>query len=339
MDALTHTLFGTALSQAGLNRLAPRATLTLLISANFPDIDVVSFAGGSIQYLKYHRGITHSILGVFLGALVLASLISIINRRFPTGKDPGKWWKLYLLASIGLGSHVLLDFTNSYGERLFAPFQNDWYAWDIVFIMDPWILAGMILALGLPFLSRLINQEIGAAIPKRNWGAITLLVLIVFYWMAKDLSRRHALDQLQAEAYESGEILRMGAFPSMANPFEWNGVVETDTAYHLSFAGTLGEHSPLLRKKNRTIIKEKPGPVIQAAQGGPQGRIYFDFARFPAAQLTETPEGFQVTFRDLRYEGIRPGRTSFEFTCQLDQNFRLQTESFHLWASRTRLRQ
>jgi inner membrane protein len=255
--------------------------------------------------------------------------MSIINRRFPKGKEPGKWWKLYLIAWIGIGSHVLLDFTNSYGQRLFAPFHNGWYAWDLVFIVDPWILAGLILALGLPFLSRLINQEIGAAIPNRNGGAVMLLVLIAFYWVAKDISRRLTLDKLQGDTYETGSVLRVGAFPSIANPFGWNGVVETDNAYHLSFSGTMGETSPFLVKKQRVITKEKTRTAIQAAQTGQQGEIYFDFARFPAAKTLETPEGIRVTFRDLRYESCRPGRNSFEFVCHLDHILQIQSESFH----------
>ena len=55
MDNLTHSLTGLMLSQAGLNRFYPRATLLLVISANIPDIDFVAIAGGPLYYFEQHR--------------------------------------------------------------------------------------------------------------------------------------------------------------------------------------------------------------------------------------------------------------------------------------------
>src|SRR3954462_13884214 len=42
MDNLTHTLVGAALAEAGLKRRTALASATLMIGANFPDIDVVA---------------------------------------------------------------------------------------------------------------------------------------------------------------------------------------------------------------------------------------------------------------------------------------------------------
>ena len=64
MDNLTHTLAGVMLSRAGLNRVAPRATLVLALAANAPDIDIVTRGWGSLAYLHHHRGLSHSLLAV-----------------------------------------------------------------------------------------------------------------------------------------------------------------------------------------------------------------------------------------------------------------------------------
>ena len=61
MDPLTHTATGLLLSRAGLNRWTPLATPILILAANAPDIDVVTAAGGSLNYLHYHRHLTHSL--------------------------------------------------------------------------------------------------------------------------------------------------------------------------------------------------------------------------------------------------------------------------------------
>ena len=63
MDQLTHTAVGLFLSRAGLKRWTPLATPILLLAANAPDIDIVTAAGGSLNYLHYHRHLTHSLLG------------------------------------------------------------------------------------------------------------------------------------------------------------------------------------------------------------------------------------------------------------------------------------
>ena len=62
MDNLTHTAIGLFLSRIGLGRWSARGTPIVLLAANIPDIDVVSAAGGSLNYLAYHRHLTHSLL-------------------------------------------------------------------------------------------------------------------------------------------------------------------------------------------------------------------------------------------------------------------------------------
>src|SRR2546430_10333065 len=79
MDNLTHTLTGVALSQAGLNRKTRFATLALVIGSNLPDADIVTRLAGSATYLKYHRGITHSVLGV----IVLSALLAVAIYYLP----------------------------------------------------------------------------------------------------------------------------------------------------------------------------------------------------------------------------------------------------------------
>ena len=69
MDNLTHTLTAIAISQTGLNRKTRFATLTLILAANAPDIDMLSGLKGSVAYLKYHRGISHSLVGITVLAI------------------------------------------------------------------------------------------------------------------------------------------------------------------------------------------------------------------------------------------------------------------------------
>src|SRR5271157_4894263 len=81
MDNVTHTLTAVAISQTGLNRRTRFATLTLILAANAPDIDIVCGLKDSVTYLKYHRGISHSLIGITVLALILWGSISWVGKK------------------------------------------------------------------------------------------------------------------------------------------------------------------------------------------------------------------------------------------------------------------
>src|SRR5262245_9062523 len=135
MDNLTHTLAGLALADSGLKRTTRLGTLTLLVAANLPDIDGLSYVFGSgTDGLAFRRGWTHGILAMVVLPLVLTGIILLCARRRP-GVDGG--W-LLLWAAIGVWSHPLLDLLNAYGVRLLMPFAARWFYGDALFIIDPW---------------------------------------------------------------------------------------------------------------------------------------------------------------------------------------------------------
>src|SRR5437016_12403391 len=85
LEPLTHMLTGACLSRAGLNRRTGLATLTLVLALESPDVDAVSYVGGSVSMLQHHRGITHSLVGApFVACLTVAVVYGVywlMNRR------------------------------------------------------------------------------------------------------------------------------------------------------------------------------------------------------------------------------------------------------------------
>ena len=51
--------------------------------------------------------------------------------------------QVLLLSVIAVATHPLLDFMNSYGMRWLMPFSGRWFYADALFIVDPWIWAGL----------------------------------------------------------------------------------------------------------------------------------------------------------------------------------------------------
>ncbi len=138
MDNVTHSIFGLALARAGLGRMDPLATCTLVIASNFPDIDCLGLlTEDKAWYICNHRGITHALLGIAVMAPLLAALITAVGRAL--GKQP-RLGRLATIALLGMLGHLALDSLNAYGVRPFLPFSDAWYYGDLAYIVDPWFL-------------------------------------------------------------------------------------------------------------------------------------------------------------------------------------------------------
>jgi len=117
LDNLTHSLVGLFLARAGFRRVTPRGTAIMVLAANAPDFDVVSWLGGSAAYIHWHRNITHSLIAMPVMALLAVALVRLFGRR------QVRWLNGWWIALIGVASHLILDLTNVYGVRLLLPFS------------------------------------------------------------------------------------------------------------------------------------------------------------------------------------------------------------------------
>jgi inner membrane protein len=320
LEPITHFLTGACIGRAGLNRKTALATVTLTLAAEFPDIDMLWYFRGSTVGFAHHRGFTHSFLGVpFMAAFTLGMVWLMrwlflkirkgrgLQSRYP--RPPIRWWLLYVYACIALLSHLLLDFTNNYGLRPFAPFNPKWYAWSIVFIVEPALLAGLVIGLIMPPLFGLISSEVGARqkAPRGRGWAMFALIVMVLTWTLRDYEHRRALAAMDAIDYHGEQPLRRMASPQMLNPFSWAGVVETK-----DFFETLPVNSatPEVDPDNQAEVYHKPPetPETLAAKRTYLGRIYLDWAMYPyvqTEQLQKPKSGTIVRFSDLRYASLR----------------------------------
>lgn len=309
MDNVTHTLTGLMLARAaGLGRGSescplPRAPLMMIVAANIPDIDIVSGLFGTEAYLDHHRWITHGFFAAPLMALLSVGVarLSSRGRSFP-------WLFAWTWAFIAVLSHLALDWTNVYGIRLYAPFSNHWYRLDITNIIDPWILAALLLALAAPWLARLVGSEIASRTtrvtsgPERGW-AIFALAMILFYEGARYIAHTRAIAHLSSRLYEQTAPERVAAVPQTVNPLLWNGVVELPRRVTTIPVDLRTEFDPAA---GRTYYA--PGPewngVVAAARANPSFQAILRFSQLPFWKVTplSDPEGaVRVQLFDLRF--------------------------------------
>ena len=323
MDNLTHTLTGVLLARAGLSRLTPRAAWIAALGANIPDIDVVSLAAGPSAYFMYHRWATHAIVFAPLMALLPVIAVAAATRT----KLP--WFKAWLVALVAVASHLLLDFTNPYGIRLWLPFSDEWPALDSTHVIDIWIWAMLLVAVLWPMLSGLVGSEIGAKRSRPGRGAaIAALLGITLYDAARFVLHDRALRTLESRVYDGTAPRRTVAFPHFANPLQWDGWVETERSWQAVQVNLAQEFDPQPRSVS---YKREEHPAMAAARRLPIFQVHMKFSRTPYWRVTpapNNPDAYRVELVDLRFG--RDGRSGFTATAVVDKNGQVLESGFRL---------
>ncbi|HLJ40916.1 MAG TPA: metal-dependent hydrolase [Candidatus Acidoferrales bacterium] len=192
MDPVTHGIAGALIGKAFFakrpssnrsNESAPRiAVLAATLGAVFPDVDVFAdaFSRDPLGIARYHRGFTHSFVGLPIFAAALAWLTRAFVRWYAkrTHRDDlhcPSFYVLFMIYAAGIASHIILDGFTSFGTRMLNPFSKDRVAWDFLFIID-FVFTALIL---LPQLAAWVHQRRETAISRaaEMWGFCTVLAV------------------------------------------------------------------------------------------------------------------------------------------------------------------
>jgi inner membrane protein len=298
MDPVTHTMAGAVLARAGFDRggAVPLAATTLMVAANAPDIDVFVLFAGSYAGLAFRRGWTHGPIAMVLLPFALTGALLAwdrwVRRRGKRGatRAPLDPRATLLIAFIGVLSHPMLDWLNTYGIRLLMPFSRDWFYGDAVFIIDPWLW--LLLAAALVPWRRTPRrvQVIGAL------AVAYIAVMITASNLAEPAARR------AAEAAGIGGIEEIMYQPAPAQPHRGSVIVATDSAY------TLGSFRWLAPATKRVALSADPIPRgdwaaadVRDAMKDPRVRDFLVWSRFPFVRTERTSNEIVVVFGDARF--------------------------------------
>jgi inner membrane protein len=159
VDNVTHTLVGLIVGESAATHALPREQglsiqtrrtalmAVAVLGSNSPDLDLLVSLRGSpasnLDYMLWHRGYTHTLLGCAALALLLYAVTDLVlrmRRLAPSRED-----RLLLLGTAVLATalHLAMDYLNSYGVHPFWPMDNHWRYGDRVFIVEPlyWVAA------------------------------------------------------------------------------------------------------------------------------------------------------------------------------------------------------
>ena len=322
MDNLTHSLVGYTLARAGAGRGTPGAAVTLVLASNIPDIDIVAaFTGGSVAYLAAHRGATHGVatslvLGAAVAAVVTAGLWWTSRRRGGQLARPGRvLLGTWLLAVFGVMLHIAMDVPTSYGTRVLAPFVNTWYALDWLPIIDVYLWVVLVGGLvwgrvrrGAAVRSAIVVLSLVAANYAVRAGLHEVALAHAAAGTAEGISSpcathptlvRHP-SLIEASIAGPDSCIQAAALPTFLSPFTWRTVRQYPGGYELSERDLLAREAP----PRAVWIPSDSGPVVARARSTATGRVFLDFARFPAARVVQSsPDERVVRIADLRFVG------------------------------------
>lgn len=298
MDPICHTLVGLALAGTGLRRTTRYATGVLVVGANLPDIDVVSYAWGELAALEFRRGVTHGVMGLMLLPPVLTLAVFTYHRmRSPAALAACQisWAKILALAYGAILTHPVLDWFNTYGMRWLMPFSDRWSYGDIFFIVDPWVWA--ILAAGV-YLSRSAGR---AGRPVRASPAALALAVVAAYalFMAgiSDLARRYARAQFARAGW--GKPIRVMASPVPVNSLRRWVVLEDSAVYRFGTFDLVPR--PRFVPAEYAVDKNETHPLARLAAATAGGRSFLRWARFPFYVVPSSASQPVIYIVDARY--------------------------------------
>ena len=285
MDNVCHTLVGAALAEAGLKRKTALGSATLMIAANFPDLDVLSVPFG--HSLGFRRGITHGVPALVILPFVLTFIMLGWHRwRRREPEPPNAMW-LLVLSAIGIVTHPFLDWMNTYGMRWLMPVSGRWWYADTLFIVDPWIWA----ALGIGVW---VSRRRASVTPAR--GSLVFVAVYIAAMGALAANARHGVRTALTERGITADTVVVEPVPS--NPLSRRVIYHWDGTYHLA---TYGIASRQLSAPWFAIPVNSEHPAVARANQTAQGREYHSWTRLPYYVIVESPETTWVTIADARY--------------------------------------
>jgi inner membrane protein len=297
MDPVTHTLVGVTLARAGLDKRTPLAVATLVLAANAPDIDAVAMFRGENFSLACRRGWTHGPLAWLLLPFIVTAAVMAwdrwVRRRPPSEASPAT--VVLLLAVIGVLSHPMLDWLNTYGIRLLMPFSIRWFRGNSLFIIDPFLWT--MLGVGL-FGGRIFHADPPRArrIVQRA-GALALAYVAMMITLSA-LGER--LGRAAAESRGLHAITDVLYSPRPGTPLTADLVVRSAEGYR--FGGIRWLSSPRVTLGDEVIpVGDWDAPAVVEARAVPAARNYLVWVQFPYVRVSNAGADTTVFFGDARY--------------------------------------
>ena len=220
MDSITQAALGALCGELVLGKkLGNKGILWGLLVGTLPDLDIIAYPFlSSSEQLGWHRGISHSILMMFVAAAGLGWwLHGFYQKRDAYISYARAAWFVFLAWS----THVLIDCFNTYGTMILEPFSSERISINNLFIIDLFFLVPILIGLILAMAWGRKNSKLRMRI------ATITTCWLCFYFMASLVTKHFANQHFEKLLVErSINKDKMLTAPTFSNIFLWRMVAQ-----------------------------------------------------------------------------------------------------------------
>ncbi|OIJ21229.1 hypothetical protein BKP45_00130 [Anaerobacillus alkalidiazotrophicus] len=300
MDTGTHVVMGIAVGSiatldpvvANDPLLAQTIMLGALIGSQAPDFDTVLKLRNNAKYIRNHRGITHSIPAVVLWPILITAALAF----FIPGVNLLHLWAWTFSAVI---LHVFVDIFNAYGTQALYPFKKKWIALGVIYIFDPFIFIGHIVAI--------IFWQIGF---HQGFTFLTLYFVLIFYYVWRFYARNKVYKLAMQEHPDATHVFISPSFKWR----RWHVVIRTKDMMYVAQA----EKDQIKYHESYPFEPIPNIPIINAAKKDENLSAFLSFSPSYRWEIVDEGDHQEVRFIDLRYRS--KGHYPFVAIVKIDNN-------------------
>ena len=286
MDPLTHTLSGVVMAHTGFRqRLGRSAVIALTAGALAPGLDSIMSLWDPFAAIKYHRGLTHSVFG----GVLLAVLVAWPIHRWGSHK---RYRDLVGLVYLGILLHIGLDLVTSFGTRALYPLTSTRFTWDLAFIIDPLLTAMLV----MPVLVAWRRPHL--AMRATRMGIIAAILYLFVAASAKASATAGFLRELAQRGIPAERIM---VVPAPLSPFRWTALAASPRRL---FRATVTPGSGAA-VDFQSYSQAPRNLFVERSDALESVRLFLTFARAPWTQYIARGGEHIVEYRDLGFGAER----------------------------------
>lgn len=278
MDPVTHGIIGLAVSAFSGDPVSLNNPVSVgcAIGAMSPDVDVViRLIWDDYLYLKHHRGFSHSIPAL----LGLSGVITLCLTFF---YDNFSFFNVFLWTFLGAFSHTFFDILNSYGAKLFSPFNERKYRANLLMLYDPIIT---ILCLLLIFSKN------------NNFTFLSIIFIAFILYLGIRYGMKKRAEKIVTTHYTNGyKLIKVNILPALMVFYKWDFIVDSNSH------SIVGQVNLLNNKiKVRKKFKKPNEEIVELFSSTKVGKYFSDFS--PIFHIVHFEEMGRLVLKciDLRY--------------------------------------
>ncbi len=300
MDVVTHGMMGMVIAAPFVPQ-HPEASFAFMMGSVVPDADAVTRLLGKRTFLKCHQTYTHALPIIVAVSVVVHLILSMVGIR-----------DYRIAAGFGLGMifHSLLDYSNTYGITLLAPFSRKRYCREWVFFIDvPLVLVS---GAALVFVYRTILR---GDVPGL-WVASLYVGFLIVYWIIRIW--------LYRQAWRLSPQDTISLLPTAITSWKFLGARREKDEVHLFELNVIDGCL-----SNEGVRKVHDGDYARPLEKIPEYRTTRELSPlYHVVDVQRVGGNIRLTCRDLR---TRHFNTRFgELTVTLDSAESVQQVHFHV---------